>query len=146
MSNNDDGNDESQKVGYKKPPRGTQFKKGQSGNPLGRSNKKVSMPNLDLALAKELSIKVRISDQNGARQASKFDLAVKQLVNKAASGHLPSLKLLMPWLAQKANVEEAVRNDVASGEAVEDVRARIFARLQRISKANARGQTDLGGK
>lgn len=146
MSNNDDGDNGNDKVGYKNPPRATQFKKGQSGNPRGRSKKKVSFPNLDLALAEELNIKVKVSDKNGARQASKFDLLVKQLVNKAASGHSSSLKILMPWLAQVTKGEEAERHGAASMEAVNDVRARIVARLDRIAKAQARDQDESGSK
>lgn len=39
-----DDKEEAPKVGYKKPPKGSQFQKGQSGNPSGSSNRKEPPP------------------------------------------------------------------------------------------------------
>lgn len=78
-------------VGYGKPPQHGKFKKGQSGNPKGRPKGK---PNLATVLEKALREKVVI-DENGQRKTvTKREAAIKQLVNKAASGDLRALQQL----------------------------------------------------
>jgi hypothetical protein len=70
-------------VGYKKPPRDTQFKPGRSGNPKGRPKKIATLPSV---FAKELRTRVPII-KNGKRQkVSMLEAIVKQHVNKAAGG------------------------------------------------------------
>jgi len=53
-------------VGYKKPPKHRQFKKGQSGNPAGRPSKKKSRQDLVKAIAFE-----EISVKEGGKETSK---------------------------------------------------------------------------
>ena len=53
------------KVGYKNPPKSTQFKKGQSGNPAGRKKKPVPKSLLE-AMLLELSDTITIKE-NAAR-------------------------------------------------------------------------------
>ena len=74
---------ESYQVGYGKPPTASQFKKGVSGNPNGRPGGKV---NFATAIRRALQEKVTIIENNKKRTISKLDAAVKQVINKAASG------------------------------------------------------------
>lgn len=78
-------------VGFGKPPRRTQFKKGQSGNPRGRPKGK---PNLATALEKALREKVVVNENGRRKVITKLEAAIKQLVNKAASGDLRALQQL----------------------------------------------------
>ena len=52
-------------VGYKKPPKHSQFKKGQSGNPSGRK-KKIVPKSLYEAFAMQLNETKSIKTENGA--------------------------------------------------------------------------------
>lgn len=75
-------------VGYCKPPKSTQFPKGQSGNPRGRPKKTVTFQD---HVQKILQEKVAY---NG-RTITKQDVIVNALVNQAALGKSKPLDILM---------------------------------------------------
>ena len=68
------------KVGPGKPPLHTRFKKGQSGNPGGRSTK--SLPAL---LADALNERVFVTIDGRRRKITKREAIVTQMVNKSAA-------------------------------------------------------------
>lgn len=70
-------------VGYKKPPRHSQFQKGHSGNPRGRPK---GTPNFRTALDTALKEQVAVNEGGRRSQISKLEAMVKQLVNKAVGG------------------------------------------------------------
>lgn len=81
----------SSRVGYRNPPEHTQFKKGQSGNPKGRPKGTLNMATV---LARTLREKVVINENGKRKVVTKLEAAVKQLVNKSASGDLRALQQL----------------------------------------------------
>jgi hypothetical protein len=91
MSDQEKDNSEYQ-VGYKRPPRSTRFKKGQSGNASGRPR---NAKNFATVLNAELNTRVSVTENGVRKTISKREAAVKHLVNKAASGHLPAAKMLL---------------------------------------------------
>jgi len=94
---NDDEKD--YRVGYRKPPANTRFKKGQSGNPKGRPRGSKNMATL---LDEELNARVPISE-NGKRKTITMRTAIsKQTVRKAASGNEKFIKLLFELDGLKA--------------------------------------------
>lgn len=52
-------------VGYKKPPRHTRFKPGQSGNPNGRPRKKVTLAE---SIQKELNTRITVNEGGKQRR------------------------------------------------------------------------------
>jgi hypothetical protein len=72
-------------VGYRRPPRSGQFKKGQSGNPKGRRKGAKSLPDLFLKVLHE---NVTINENGAKRTIPKLEAVMKQLVNKAAGGDI----------------------------------------------------------
>jgi len=88
-SNDDTGE---YKVGYGKPPKATQFKKGQSGNKRGRPRKAVSQRKI---AEKVLGEKQRLTGQpRGAKvHYTTLELIVMTLKQLAASGHHQATRL-----------------------------------------------------
>ncbi len=80
---------DSYEVGYGKPPRNTQFKKGVSGNPKGRPRKALDFNH---ELLRESRSSVIINENGKRRRVSKHELVIKQLIHKAVSGNIPALR------------------------------------------------------
>lgn len=92
MSNGDETED--YEVGYGKPPKGCQFKKGASGNPSGRPKKASDFAS---ELKQELNSKL-IINENGQRKVITKSVGLKrQVVNKAVSGNLQAARLVADW-------------------------------------------------
>lgn len=85
--------DTSQKkpVGYRKPPKHSQFKPGQSGNPNGRPK---GSKNLSSILAEELDVKVPVTENGKRLKVSKSRLAIRQQVNKSVLGDSKAFQTL----------------------------------------------------
>lgn len=83
-------------VGYKQPPKGTQFKPGVSGNPKGRPKGSVSLATV---LKKALMERVEIRENGRTRTVSKLEVVAKQLVNKAAGGDMRATQFLAGLIA-----------------------------------------------
>ena len=116
-------------IGYGKPPRGCGFKKGQSGNPLGRPP---GAKNLTTLLNDALNETVTITENGRRRKITKREAVIKQLVNKSASAEARSLKILLDLML---NLEARARSSgAASAPAVgpddEEVLAQLKARLE----------------
>jgi len=82
-------------VGYGKPPKATQFRKGQSGNPKGRPK---GRKNTATVLNEVLAEKVTINENGRRRHVTKLEAAFKQVVNGAASGDAKCSRLLLQIL------------------------------------------------
>lgn len=132
MSNANDGRN--YEVGYRKPPKRTQFQKGRSGNPKGR-------PRGTLNVATILDRTVRepvVINENGQRKTiTKMQAAVKQLVNQAASGDLAALRQLMAAVSSaEQRLGESQAQSPATSEPDQKVMAGILERLERRVKGD----------
>jgi len=94
---------DSYEVGYGKPPKGTQFKKGSSGNPKGRPKRALDFHH---ELLRESRSSV-IINENGRRRISKYSAVIKQLTIKAMSGNLSATRILL-GLCQVASEKDAL--------------------------------------
>jgi uncharacterized protein DUF5681 len=86
-----DDHDKAYDVGFGKPPKASQFRKGSSGNPKGRPK---GRRNLATVLERTLQEKVVVNENGVRRTVTKLEAAVKQLVNQAASGDLGAMRQL----------------------------------------------------
>jgi hypothetical protein len=119
-------------VGYGKPPQSTRFKKGVSGNPNGRPK---GSRNVTAVFAKTLREKVVINEHGQRKTISKLEAAIKQFVNKAASGDLRALQMLVD-LAREAEAREALPSGdhSALGELDQKVMQSIMSRFQNATQ------------
>ena len=79
-------------VGYGRPPQATQFKKGQSGNPLGRPRKPRGQATIAARVLGE--VQRLVGQPRGARtRYTSLELVTMSLKKMAASGHLQAATL-----------------------------------------------------
>src|SRR6267142_5158175 len=83
------------KVGAGRPPLHTRFKKGQSGNPGGRSKKQLSA-----LLADALNEPVFVTIDGERRKITKREAVVHQLVDKSTSADLRATKMLFDMIKE----------------------------------------------
>ena len=100
-------------VGYCKPPKGTQFKKGQSGNPRGRPD---GTKNLKTDLAEELSERIMLSEGGKPKRLSKQRALVKSLMANAIKGDASAMRTLLNLMLKVLDVAENNEAEVPLSE------------------------------
>ncbi|AML51913.1 DUF5681 domain-containing protein [Falsihalocynthiibacter arcticus] len=95
MTYNDPKNpspDQDYEVGYCRPPKETQFKSGQSGNPKGRKEKTKSV---QAQMLEVLSKKVSITEGGKTKKIPVQEVILRSLANKAAKGDLKAAAFVL---------------------------------------------------
>ena len=87
-------NDNSDTVGYKRPPKGRQFQPGNIGNPSGRPK---GVRNFKTDLREELSEPISIREGGRDISISKQRALIKRLVASAIAGDARSIATLMSF-------------------------------------------------
>src|SRR5256885_14256623 len=114
-------------VGYKKPPRSTQFKPGHSGNPNGRPKKVATLPDI---LWKELRTRIAFVSNGKRRSISLLQAIIKQNLKKAVNGDLKAAAMIFNQL-KESEPETGVR----LSELVHEFRA-VYAQREAESGAD----------
>ncbi len=117
MSNFDDrtGDRPQYEVGYKKPPKLTQFKPGQSGNGKGRPK---NAKGLKADLREEMAERVTITENAKPVKISKQRLMVKSLVQKAAKGDVRAQNSVLELIIRVFGVEDerTAKNELSKND------------------------------
>src|ERR1700722_19961413 len=100
-------------LGYCKPPKRTQFVKGQSGNPKGRPK---GSQNLATLLEKIIRQRVTVTENGRSREMSKAEAIFLQMINKALRGDISAIHELRYW----SQWLEASTKAVAPSPKIED--------------------------
>ncbi len=85
------------KVGYGKPPKAKQFKRGRSGNPKGRPKGSL---NLATDLTAELGEHITVREDGRSRKVSKQRALIKSLMAKALQGDVRATAALLALYAR----------------------------------------------
>jgi hypothetical protein len=107
-------------VGYGHPPEHSRFKKGQSGNAKGRPKGSL---NFATVLARTLREKVVVNEGGRRKTVTKLEAAVKQLVNRSASGDQRSIQHLL-MLVRSA--EERAQEGAGAAPQLEEDDAKVL--------------------
>ncbi len=128
-------------IGYKKPPKSTQFKKGWSGNPKGRPK---GARNFRTVLQETLDHPVTLREGGSIRKVSSREAAMIQLRSKALKGDQRALERLLA-LAERHDFDQAA--DEAESQLSQDDQQIIERFKERIlQEYEARGRTDPEGE
>ena len=96
-------------IGYRKPPEGRRFKKGQSGNPSGRPKSAKSAVPL---LVRKFDEQVLEVTNGGCQKTTRGEVVVVQLAGQPAAAGLSATKILTDLLQEiekKAELSRPVK-------------------------------------
>ncbi len=105
----DDGPKGPYQVGYGKPPKGTQFKPGQTGNPKGKPR---GAKNLKTELLEELQEVIPVKEGGVRRKVSKQRAMLKSLTAKAVQGDPRAASILINLVFRLLHPEVDAETDV----------------------------------
>lgn len=94
----DDDDRRDYEVGYRKPPKHSRFKKGESGNEKGRPKKS---KDLDTLVQQELDAIITIKEGGRERRVTKREAIVMRIVNGALAGVPRQLEFLFKRAEKK---------------------------------------------
>jgi len=101
-------------VGYGRPPKATQFKKGQSGNPKGRP--KGSRP-VGAVLQEILGQRIVVTENGRTRRLPALEVMLRRLANDAMRSEPVALKLMLSLFDRYGESPEAgIRMDEVLAE------------------------------
>lgn len=124
-------------VGYGRPPKSTQFKPGQSGNPKGRKRKPKSV---QAQMQAVLSRKVPINEGGISKQLPLQQVILRNLASKAAKGDLNATKFVFSLLHSP---EHAVTDTIDETGLSSDDQAMFHEMIRQLSGADASDQSTL---
>jgi hypothetical protein len=129
-------------VGYGKPPKKTQFKPGESGNPKGRTK---GVKNLKTDLVEELQETLIVSESGKRRRISKQRAMVKSLMARAIKGDTRAITLLTTLIVRLLNIDASEGSKELSAEdkaILEAYEKAILARVKAQQMSTAKIQGD----
>jgi hypothetical protein len=115
------------KVGYGKPPRHTQFRKGQSGNLDGRPPRVVSRQRMKAMALKEAYRAIVVTEDGRAAPVPAIQAILRSQIELAAKGNIQAQRAV---LAAVRTFEEELEVDVMVAATVE-LADRVIANAQR---------------
>jgi len=130
-------------VGYKKPPKATQFKPGISGNPSGRPKKPV---NIASELLDELGELTSIRDHGRQIEITKARAIVKEIVRLATAGDLRAATTVLSFTRNQADTadrsDEPTHSDL---DVIDNFVDRELRRRAANSSSKSDCNTDIKG-
>jgi len=125
-------------VGYGKPPKHRQFRKGRSGNPKGRPKGKKSVWTVLDTVLRE---KVTVREGGQRKRITKIEASLKSLLDQAMKGNVPAIHKLLELIRLDPRHQVA-----AYGEDVlikiPNAREKLMRRFDRLAQAQGEAKDD----
>ena len=131
-------------VGYGRPPAHSQFKPGQSGNPVGG---KKGQPTVSEVLMREAARLVKIKRGDTVETITKHEVVIRRLFQSAMEGDIAASRLVLFGLAQNAPdpsaapAEDETANLALGATPDEETVRRMLARLTHLQPKDAEADT-----
>jgi hypothetical protein len=113
-------------VGYRKPPRAAQFRKGISGNKNGRPK---GAKNFATLLTEAINEIVTVTVNGTPQRISKLEMMLRQLADQGAAGDLRALSMVLQRVDLAQNRVTAEQADVLD-EAEQEVALAVIKRIR----------------
>jgi hypothetical protein len=140
MANNGDDDD----VGYQRPPKNTQFKPGQTGNPKGRPK---NVRNFKTDLRDELSELITVRENGQERRITKLRALVKALVAAAIKGDMRAANAIVTFSTKSlAGAEDTAPTTDATNDDQDIIDAFVERELKRRDTASVAPSKSNKGK
>jgi len=129
---------ENEKVGYKRPPKSTRFRPGESGNPAGRPKRPKT---LFAALNEELERAVTLRESGQQIIVTKKEALVRDLLRQAISGNLRAHSIIFSLCVRESINDNGRPTDQLAPEDLDVLRSFInrdapkHVRVDRIEKS-----------
>lgn len=94
----------SELVGYRRPPKSGQFKKGVSGNPGGRPRGSRNMRSVFRDVMRQ---KISVTENGKTRRIPALEVMLRRLANEAMRSDPRALRLILPMIERYADATEA---------------------------------------
>src|SRR5215472_13335192 len=126
-------------VGYRRPPKATRFKTGQSGNPKGRPR---GSTNLATDLSAELNEQITVREGGQARRITKQRALIKSLTAQALKGDVRATSALLALYARVISEPGGGERVDRGGRAVDPAPLRASPRRLARQKGTHRMKID----
>jgi hypothetical protein len=113
------------RVGKGKPPVGTRFERGKSGNPKGRPKRE---GNLSTELSNELNKTITVREGGVERKVNKRQAIIKTLVNDTLNRDRPSRNTLFKLMEKSEDTSPPTEEQITEGD--KDILRRYLPRIQ----------------
>lgn len=136
-----DERDETYEVGHGKPPKKQRFVKGKSGNPKGRPRGSKNLPTMFEQACRE---KITVSRRGKSVRMSKIEASAHQLANKAASGDLKAINILLSWIQSFIDGKQQSQAEPLLDENDQATMASVLGRVKALATTEPVGSSDDG--
>ena len=127
-------------MSYKNPPKHTQFKKGQSGNPKGRPPKcKKRPPTLADDLRQELEEEVMVNKNGEVARVTKQSALLAAVTTAAINGRIGQQRLIVQLFGVLGGTAE---DDTSTAEELEQIDGALLSELGKIGLSFGAGSND----